>query len=110
MWGSGEQRRTYLHASDCAAIMRSLVETGWTDGPVNIGLAETVTVRELVETICGVAGRSPELIADTSRPEGRFVKSSDPTRLLQAVPGFEPSLSFEEGIRRMADWYKREFA
>jgi nucleoside-diphosphate-sugar epimerase len=110
MWGSGEQRRTYLHASDCAAIMRSLVETGWTDGPVNIGLAETVTVRELVEMICRVAGRSPELIADTSRPEGRFVKSSDPTRLLQAVPGFEPSLSFEEGIRRMADWYKREFA
>jgi nucleoside-diphosphate-sugar epimerase len=110
MWGSGEQRRTYLHAQDCAAIMRRLVETGWTDGPVNIGLAETVTVWELVETICRVTGRSPELIADTSKPEGRFVKSSDPTRLMQAVPGFAPSVSLEEGLGRMAGWYEREFA
>jgi len=38
------------------------------------------------------------------------VKSSDPARLLKAVPGFKPSLSFEEGIGRMADWYKQEFA
>ncbi|MBN33490.1 MAG: hypothetical protein CMM46_01690 [Rhodospirillaceae bacterium] len=110
MWGSGEQRRTYLHAGDCAGIMRHLVETGWTKGPVNIGLAETVTVRELVETICRVAGLTPELIADTSKPEGRFVKSNDPTRLLEAVPDFAPSISLEEGLGRMADWYRREFA
>ncbi|MBT6205397.1 MAG: NAD-dependent epimerase/dehydratase family protein [Alphaproteobacteria bacterium] len=110
MWGSGEQRRTYLHAADCAAIMRRLVETAWHDGPVNIGMAETVTVRELVETICRVAGLSPELIADTSKPEGRFVKSNDPARLLQAVPGFVPTVSLEEGIGRMAEWYRREFA
>jgi nucleoside-diphosphate-sugar epimerase len=29
---------------------------------------------------------------------------------MQAVPGFKPSLSFEEGIRRMTDWYRQEFA
>lgn len=109
IWGSGEQRRTYLHASDCAAIMAGLVATGWTDGPVNIGLAETVSVKELVAMLCRLAGRSPELVCDTSKPEGRFVKSSDPKRLMTALPGFVPGVSLEEGLGRMIGWYRSEF-
>ena len=110
IWGSGEQRRTYLHASDCAAIMAGLVASGWSDGPVNIGLAETVSVRELVTMLCRLAGRLPELVCDTSKPEGRFVKSSDPTRLLSALPGFAPGVSLEEGLGRMIAWYRSEFS
>ena len=110
IWGSGEQRRTYLHASDCAAIMAGLVETGWTDGPVNIGLSETVSVRELVTMLCRLAGRSPELVCDTSKPEGRFVKSSDPARLFAALPDFAPRVSLEAGLERMIAWYRSEFS
>lgn len=109
IWGSGEQRRTYLHASDCAAIMAELVATGWTQGPVNIGLPETVSVRELVGMLCRLAGRSPELVCDTSKPEGRFVKSSDPTRLFHALRDFQPQVSLEAGLGRMIGWHRSEF-
>jgi len=109
IWGSGKQRRTYMHAGDCAAVMAGLVARGWTAGPVNIGLAETVSVRELVETICRLAGRSPRLVCDTTKPEGRFVKSSDPTRLREALPGFVPHIGLEEGLRRMIGWHAAEF-
>ena len=109
IWGSGQQRRTYLHASDCAAVMAGLVEAGWTDGPVNIGLSETVSVRELVAMLCRLAGRSPELVCDTAMPEGRFVKSSDPARLFAALPQFAPQVSLEAGLGRMIAWYRSEF-
>lgn len=104
IWGSGRQRRNYLHARDCAFIMAELVARGWTGGPVNIGTEETVTMRELVETICRLAGLQPELRTDTSKPEGRFVKSSDSTRLLEAIPAFTPAVTLDEGLRRMIDW------
>lgn len=109
IWGSGEQRRNYLHAIDCADAMAGLVEAGY-EGVVNIGTEDTVTLRELVENICRVAGRKPRLVTDTSRPEGRRVKSSDSRLLRHAYPGFAPRVGLESGLARMLAWYDATFA
>lgn len=110
VWGSGQQRRTYLHARDCARIMLRLVAQGHRGTPVNIGLEETVSIRELVETICRVAGKAPQICFDSTKPEGRFVKSSDAT-LLRSLLGDFPvtTVDLEEGIRRMLGWYAFTF-
>lgn len=111
VWGSGRQRRTYLHAHDCARIMLRLVECGHTNGPVNIGLEQTVSMRELVESICRVAGRQPALVFDTAKPEGRFSKSADATRLRAALAGAPiATIALEEGLKRMLGWYATTFA
>lgn len=111
VWGSGRQRRTYMHAHDCARIMKRLAEIRHTEGPVNIGLEETVSIRELTELICKVSGRSPAIGFDTSKPEGRFVKSADASRL-RAVLGDFPivTIDLEEGLTRMLEWYRTTFA
>lgn len=110
-WGSGRQRRTYIHAHDCARIMKRLVEIGHTDGPVNIGLEETVSIRELAELICKVSGRSPVIGFDTSKPEGRFVKSADASRLRSVLGDFPiVTIDLEEGLRRMLGWCHAAFA
>lgn len=110
-WGSGRQRRTYIHAHDCARIMKRLVEIGHTDGPVNIGLEETVSIRELTELICKVSGRSPVIGFDTSKPEGRFVKSADASRLRSVLGDFPiVTIDLEEGLRRMLGWCHAAFA
>lgn len=110
VWGSGRQRRTYIHAHDCARIMKRLAEIGHIDGPVNIGLEETVSIRELTELICKVSGRRPVLGFDTTKPEGRFVKSADASRL-RAVLGDFPivTIDLEDGLRRMIEWYRAAF-
>jgi nucleoside-diphosphate-sugar epimerase len=109
IWGSGTQRRNYLHALDCADAMAGLVEAGFT-GTVNIGTEETVTLRELVDAICRAAGRHPRLVTDTARPEGRRVKSADSTLLRQAYPGFARHVPLEPGLTRMIAWYRSTFA
>lgn len=110
-WGSGRQRRNYIHAHDCARIMKRLVEIGHTDGPVNIGLEETVSIRELTELICKVSGRSPVIGFDTSKPEGRFVKSADASRLRSVLGDFPiVTIDLEEGLRRMLGWCHAAFA
>lgn len=108
IWGSGRQRRNYLHAVDCADAMAGLVEAGFV-GAVNIGTEDTVTIRELVETICRVAGREPELVLDTTKPEGRAIKSADSTLLRRAYPGFRRTITLKDGLRRMIAWYRTEF-
>ncbi|NJO53448.1 MAG: NAD-dependent epimerase/dehydratase family protein [Bacteroidales bacterium] len=108
IWGSGTQRRNYLHAFDCADAMAGLVEADFR-GTVNIGTEDTVTLHELVETICRLADRCPQLVTDTSKPEGRRVKSADSSLLRRAYPGFRRTVELDEGLSRMIGWWKREF-
>ena len=109
VWGSGNQRRSYVHASDCAAMMAALVARRHIAGPVNIGTEETISVMELVGLICKVAGRSPRFVCDWDKPEGRFVKSADMTRFHSVVPEFACAVELPEGLRRMVGWYHATF-
>lgn len=111
VWGSGRQRRTYIHAHDCARIMKRLAEIAHTDGPINIGLEETVSIRELAELICKVSGRNPSIGFDITKPEGRFIKSADASRLRTVLGDFPiVTVDLEEGLRRMLGWYRTAFS
>ena len=73
-------------------------ETAYPDQPLGrpvLGTEETVTLRELVETICRLAGRRPVLVTDSSKAEGRRVKSSDSTLLRRAYPGFRTTVALD---------------
>lgn len=109
IWGSGKQRRSYVHAFDCAAMMAALVARRHVEGAVNIGTEETVSVTELVELICRAAGVSPRFAYDRDKPEGRFVKSADMTRFHAVVPNFGFAVGLPEGLRRMIGWYRATF-
>lgn len=109
IWGSGNQRRSYVHASDCARMMMSLVGAGYSAEPVNIGTEQTVSITELVNALCSVAGLDPDLEYDRDKPEGRFIKSADMSRFNSIVPGFEPFIDLREGLERMVGWYATTF-
>jgi len=109
VWGSGNQRRNYLHAIDCAWVMAKLVAAGHHIDPVNIGTEDTIAVIDLARLICRQAGITPKLAVDATKPEGRFIKSASSLRLRQILPNFQPSISLEDGIRRMIDWYHATF-
>ncbi len=110
IWGSGNQRRNYIHALDCARVMLTLVENGYFERPVNIGLEGTVSVNDLVRRIAEAAGLEIEIVADRTKPEGRFIKSAD-SKLLAAALGdrFEWRVDLSEGLRRMVKWYDLTF-
>lgn len=109
VWGSGDQQRNFLHAKDAARLLMLIVAAGPGPTPINIGYEDTVTIRELVELICEVAGRDPQIVFDTGKPEGRFKKSADSTRLETVSDGYVPQISLKEGIVEMMEWYGRTF-
>lgn len=109
IWGSGKQRRSYIHASDCARMMISLVEKEYSKYPVNLGTRETVTVTELAEMICRIAKRTPKFEYDTSKPEGRFIKSAAMSRFYSVCPDFRFEVKLKDGLERMVNWYQRTF-
>ena len=110
VWGSGNQRRNYLHSLDCARVMMRLVQNGYFERPVNIGREETVSVKELVSRLVEIAGVKLDLVFDRSKPEGRFIKSADSKLLLAALgDDFEWKIDLRDGLRRMVGWYRGTF-
>ena len=76
---------------------------------VNIGTNQTVSISEMVNLICKLSGKKPNIIFDTSKPEGRFIKSSDTTLLNSIIKEEITTIEIEDGIRRMIGWYKNNF-
>lgn len=109
VWGSGKQRRNFLHVRDTARLMNVITERAPIAEPVNVGYDDDTSIAELVQVILDVSGRSPALEFDTSKPEGRFRKCADATRLREVSQGYEPTVSLQEGIEEMLDWYRRTF-
>jgi nucleoside-diphosphate-sugar epimerase len=109
VWGSGKQRRNFLHARDAVRLIMKIVEKDAIATPVNIGYDDDVSIADLVDLICEVAGVSPKIEFDTNKPEGRFRKCADASRLREITDGYQPEVSLRAGIEEMTGWYKRSF-
>jgi nucleoside-diphosphate-sugar epimerase len=109
IWGSGEQRRNFLHGSDAAEIIMRVIASG-AEGPVNVGYEDDVRIADLFALICDVSGRHPQAVFDRSRPDGAARKSADSTRLRALTAGYVPKVSLRQGIEEMVGWYHRTFA
>ena len=109
VWGSGQQRRNFLHASDATRLIMKIVEKDVIATPVNVGYSEDTSIAELVGLICEVANVSPKIVYDTSKPEGRFRKGAEAIRLREVTDGYVPRVSLREGIAEMVEWYRRSF-
>jgi len=110
VWGSGKQRRSFLHARDTVRLMMMITEGYAAGSPVNIGYDDDISISELVSLICEASGRQPRVIFDTSKPEGRFRKCADPTLLRKVTRNYRPRIDLREGIVEMVEWYKRAFS
>jgi nucleoside-diphosphate-sugar epimerase len=106
VWGSGEQRRNFLHGSDAAEVVLRVIAAG-AEGPVNIGYEDDTRIADLVSLICEVTGRRPKIVFDASYPDGQARKSADATRLRALTGGYVPRVSLRQGIEEMVEWYAR---
>ncbi|MFL1780508.1 NAD-dependent epimerase/dehydratase family protein [Candidatus Hepatincolaceae symbiont of Richtersius coronifer] len=111
IWGTGSQRRNYMHAQDCARLIIEIAKTNNISGEIfNLGIKETISLKELAETMCHLYKVTPKLSFKIDMPEGRLIKSASEEKLKLLLPNFKDNLiSLEEGLNRMKTWYQNEF-
>ncbi len=102
---SGEQVRDYLHVSDVASALCTLVE-GRVDGTVNVCSGKEVTVRQVIETIAEMLGRS-----DRVRFGAVAARAWDPPYIVGdnarlVGDGWSPRYDLRTGLAQTIEWWR----
>ncbi len=108
-WGTGNATREFLYVEDCAEGVALAAERYNGSEPVNLGAGKEITIRELVERICGLMKFEGKIEWDDSEPDGQPRRSLDTARAEREF-GFRAKTSFEEGLGRTIQWYLEQRA
>lgn len=106
VWGSGRQRRDFIHISDCIDFIWQTKELLPDGASLNLSTGAATSFIELAETISGQIGWSPRVVGRSAWPEGVFFRCGDTA--LQRSYGLVPRISLEEGIARMLQYLRLE--
>lgn len=97
IWGDKEQVRDYIHVSDVAGAVATLVKEG-ADGTYNLGTGEGTTLERLARMIAGLAAYKPAIKVDETLPAGARFLVADPTELHKH---YTPAIELAEGLLGM---------
>lgn len=106
---AGEQKWDYIYSADAARALFLMAEKG-KDGMVYcVGSGKIRPLREYIEVMRDCANPAAELGFGRIPygPGQVFYLQADITDLNRDT-GFVPEVSFEEGIRKTIEWYKKE--
>lgn len=105
--GDGSQFRNYVYVEDLADAHLLVLTAAAENGVFNLEGPEQISVRRIVEAVQRALGRhlAVEFVAARAGDYAGRTISADKAR---AVLGWEPSTSFEEGVRRYVAWYAKE--
>ena len=105
-WGTGSRTREYFYVDDAAEGILLATEL-YNSGPMDLGSGMEISIKDLVELIAGLVGFDGKITWDVSKPDGQPRRRLDTNRAEQEF-GFRARMTFEEGLRRTIDWYRKE--
>ncbi len=107
VWGSGEQRRDFIHIDD---IVEAVLQTKDKLAPgevLNLGSGEAVSFNNLIRMVHRIArtGKPLNIGPDLGKPAGVFSREAAAYKLASL---YLSTVSLHEGIRRAVDFYRRK--
>ncbi|MFC1724229.1 NAD-dependent epimerase/dehydratase family protein [candidate division KSB1 bacterium] len=105
VWGTGEDVRDFLHISDLARGCLMMVEKDMVMEPINIGLGEGVTLKQILPIILKAANHEDaKVVFNADRPSAIPFRMVDISKSKEKL-GFEPQVSLEEGLSDTVKWF-----
>src|SRR5882724_11592068 len=104
LWGDGTPTREFLYVDDAAEGILLAAERYDGGEPVNLGVGEETSIRDLVELVASEIGFTGTLTWDTSKPNGQPRRCVDATRAKELF-GFEARHRLRDGVPKTVAWF-----
>ena len=102
--GDGSHTRDYVFIDDVAKANLLALETDFV-GELNIGTQTEISTNEVFRKVVAEMGVNIEEKHGEERPGEQVTSSLDYSKAKQVL-GWEPSVEFDEGVKRVVAWYK----
>lgn len=109
VWGDGSPTREFLYSTDAARGIVMASQFYNESDPVNLGTNYEISIKDLVELICGLMGFDGEIVWEIDKPNGQPRRCLDTTRAEEKF-GFVAQMEFKEGLRKTIEWYRQNAA
>jgi nucleoside-diphosphate-sugar epimerase len=106
VYGSGEQSRGFTYLDDIArGTIAALIPLGFEI--INLGGHEVITINELITLLETSIGKKATIEHYPPVQADMFSNWADVSKAGRLL-GWEPQVSFQEGVKRLVDWYDAE--
>jgi len=106
VFGDGEQTRDFTYVENAVLANLLACEAPNASGRVfNVGVGGRVSLNEVLRELGKITGKKLEIKYDLPR-EGDIRDSQADISQAQEFLGYEPQVSFEEGLARTFEWYR----
>ena len=104
VWGDGTQVRNWTHVDDIVSGTIRAAETIDDGTAINLGTMERITVVGAANMVLEMTGHEADIRYLRNMPTGPINRVAD-NSLAKKLMGWEPQVSFKEGLRRTIEWY-----
>jgi GDP-L-fucose synthase len=106
VWGTGTPLREFLHVDDLARACVHLLEHYDEPEPINVGVGEDLSIRELAELVADIVGYTGRLEFDPTKPDGTPRKLLDVGKIHGL--GWKAQIGLREGLTSTYEWYREQ--
>jgi nucleoside-diphosphate-sugar epimerase len=106
IYGDGEQTRDFTYVANVVdGVLRACEAPGASGEVINVATGGRISLNQLFETM-------KKLVSATVRPTYAELRAGDvkdsqaDITKARRILGYEPTVSFEEGLRRTVEWYR----
>jgi UDP-glucose 4-epimerase len=108
--GDGTQERDFVFVSDLVAALMLIAEVAPMQGEAyNVASGSSVTIRELIRSLCKVLQIEPTINFTGSVRPGDAQRWIVNIERLQQL-GYQPSVGLETGLALTCEWFRNEYA
>jgi len=109
IYGDGEQSRDFTYVDNIVDLTLQACEASGASGKViNGGTGARITLNQVRNSLEKITGGKVPVRYDPPRP-GDIRDSQADVSLARKILGYQPSVLFEEGLRRTWEWYKTAY-
>jgi nucleoside-diphosphate-sugar epimerase len=106
IYGDGEQTRDFTYVANVVdGVLRACEAPGVSGEIINVATGGRISLNQLFRTMRELIGGSIEPSYSDPRPGDVRDSQADISKARRLL-GYEPTVSFEEGLRRTVEWYR----
>ena len=107
VWGDGTNTRDFAYVEDTARAVAACLNERAQGQVFNFGAGREISIRELAETICELAGYTGKLVFDPTKPSGAKRRALDSSKIASLL-GIRAQVDLRTGLKNTMESLKKE--